>query len=421
MKSPAPAALRFCVTGLLVAAYALIAGCGDNGKSGSEDAGATPEGDATVDGSMDRDGAAGRTPIRIRIAQFNLREMSTDKLVDDTHDQVNAAAEIIGRFAPDLISINEIQYDIRNLPTGGLPGTDPTAATPGSFDAGAENARRLADRVKASNPAIDYPEVFLTLGNSGFPWTGDTLGQPSYALRGWGEWVGRHNTALLSRFPILRDGVRVIHDFAWEDLPDNQLATMQRTLGFGAPPGFPLFEKSLNIVPVDVEGATLYMVMLHPVSPAFDPINPYRNHDELRGLSLFIRGELPGVEPLPTDARFVIIGDLNADPEDGDTVEGAIQQILELPNVVAYYPAGFGTGGTNGRHNTYVSGCGQGRPITDPPSRFQMQLDYILPSSTIGSPLDGAVFFANYETQQADFDLGCRASDHRLLYIDLML
>ncbi|HZO17014.1 MAG TPA: endonuclease/exonuclease/phosphatase family protein, partial [Polyangiaceae bacterium] len=223
------------------------------------------------------------------------------------------------------------------------------------------------------------------------------------------------------RFPILAEQARIITDVAWEDLPENTIAQMKTETGIDVPPGFPIFEKGLHIIPVQVGDQVLYLVLLHTVSPAFDPINPYRNFDELRALRMFLDGELPGVEPLPVDAKFVVIGDLNADPDDGDGLPGAIEQIIDHPSVVAAFPSGAGTKGQNGQYNSYLSGCGldNGTVVQDPTTKFQLQLDYILPSATIGQPLETFIFFPDFMTEREDFDLACRASDHRFLYADI--
>jgi hypothetical protein len=368
-------------------------------------------------------GAPQTGPLRLRVGHFNIRECSTDKIINPQDEELTAAAEVIARFAPDIVDINELQYDIENLPVAGMPGV-PMPAVQGAFDGGAQNARRLADRVQANNPDAQYNDTLTTLGNSGFYWQGDTLGESSFVLRGWGEWRGRHNTGVLSRYPILRDQVRIITDFAWEDLPGNSIAAMTAATGIAVPSGFPLFEKSLNIIPIQVEEHVLYLVLLHPVPPAFEAINPYRNHDELLGLSLFLQGALPGVEPLPADAKYIVMGDLNADPEDGDgSIAGAIEQVIDNPAVVAWFPSGAGFKGQNGQYNTYLSGCGydDGSVVTDPSTRWQMQLDYILPAPSIGTPLEGAVFWPDHEQNRPDFDLACRASDHKFLYADIEL
>jgi hypothetical protein len=359
--------------------------------------------------------------LALRVAQFNLREMSTAKIVAASDAQVTAAAEVIARFAPDIVSINELQYDMVNVPTSGLPGAPYAKA--GGFQGGAENAVRLAAHVTKAAADVTYPHTLITRGNSGYYWEGDDLGQSSYVLRGWGEWPGRFNTAVLSRYPILENEVRVIHDIPWKSLPETSIDKMKQAEGIDVPDGFPIFEKSLNIVPVDLGDRVLYLVLLHTVSPAFDPINPYRNFDELRALRLFLDGALPGVEPLSADARFVILGDLNADPDDGDGLAGAIEQLVNHPSVVAWYPAGHGTKGANGQLNTYVSGCGKddGTTVTDPTKKFQMQLDYILPGKTIGQPKAGEVFWPDHVASPEDWALRCTASDHALLYADLEL
>src|SRR5688572_2423807 len=70
-------------------------------------------------------GAGGKaddpTP-KLRIAQFNIRELTTAKLLDSGHRQVEAAVEVISRFDADILSINEIQYDLAGVPEASLPG-----------------------------------------------------------------------------------------------------------------------------------------------------------------------------------------------------------------------------------------------------------------------------------------------------------
>lgn len=375
---------------------------------------------STASGGTGGSGGSLVTPEKVRIAQFNLREMTTYKLMTQTDVQANAAAEIIARFSPDILSINELQFDIQGIPSASSPGA-PSNTSWGGFNVpGAENPKRLGDRVHAAG-GPSYENLFQSVGNSGFYWQGSTLGLDWYILRGWGEFPGRFNTAILSRFPILVDQVRVIADFAWEDLPDNKIALMKTETGIDVPPGFPLFEKALNIVPVQLGDVVLHLVLLHPVAPAFDPINTYRNYDELHALRLFLDGQLPGVEPLPADAKFVIIGDLNADPEEGDSIGGAIQQILSHPDVTNVFPAGSGTKGKGGKYNSYLSGCGRddGSTVTDPGAKYQMQLDYVLPSKNLGEPLDSLLFWPNHTTDPEDFELRCQASDHSFLYVDL--
>jgi hypothetical protein len=420
---------RLLVITLPLLATAALIGCPRFQDAGSDDDAAGGHGGATsgAGGAAASTGSSGGGAppgtVRVRLAQFNLKELSTDKLLDPADEQASAAAQILARFDADIVSINEIQYDIQGIPSLTMPGVPAASAVPGGFDGGADNARRLADRIAAAGVPEGYAHTLLTLGNSGFHWEGQG-GSQWFVLRGWGEFEGRFNTAVLSRYPILGDQVRIIHDFAWEDLPGNVIGQMQSEIGESVPAGFPLFEKSLNIVPLQIDDEVLYLVMFHPVAPAFNPINPYRNFDELQGLRLFLDGALPGVPGLPAGAKFVVVGDLNADPEDGDSFDTTISQILEHPLMAPpVFPAGAGTRGLNGQYNTYLSGCGNddGSTVSNPTTRFQLQLDYILPSATVGAPLDSFLFFPDHVSERADFDLACSASDHRMLYFDLAI
>jgi 3-phytase len=98
-------------------------------------------------------------------------------------------------------------------------------------------------------------------------------------------------------------------------------------------------------VPVKIEGETLHLLVSHPTPPAFDDFeanrNKLRNHDEIRLWADYVgtedeakyliddQGERGGLG----GAYFVILGDQNADPFDGDSIDQAIAQLLDHPAV----------------------------------------------------------------------------------------
>jgi hypothetical protein len=372
----------------------------------------------------------------LRVAQFNIRELTTAKLLDPQSPQVRAAAEVIARFDADVLCLNEIQYDLAGVPDPQLPGDAP-AARPGALSLdgdGAGNAARLGERVAEVDPELRYAHSAVFLGNSGFAFEGNPAGKGAelFAMRGFGEFEGRFNTGVLSRFPIRADGVRVIADFPWHDLPGNRIAELEAELGVKVPAGFPLFEKALHIVPIEIGAAAadgedggdqaelLYLILLHPVSSGFNDLNPFRNADELHALALFLSGELPGVEPLPEGARFLVIGDLNSDPEDGES-PGSVNVVADHPRVAAHFPTGDGGEiGTHPERNTFLSGCGRdGAIVTKPSAKLQLQLDYLLPSVTLGEPVASGIFWPHHQTDPDGYALACRASDHRHVFVDL--
>lgn len=95
-------------------------------------------------------------------------------------------------------------------------------------------------------------------------------------------------------------------------------------------------------VPIQVGGRTVHFLVSHPTPPVFDGLedrNGTRNHDEIRFWADYVRnadyiyddaGQRGGLRPGST---FVIAGDQNADPHDGDGDPGAAQQLLDSPRV----------------------------------------------------------------------------------------
>ena len=88
---------------------------------------------------------------------------------------------------------------------------------------------------------------------------------------------------------------------------------------------------------------TVHFLVSHPTPPVFDgpeDRNGLRNHDEIRLWADYVRdradylyddeGEHGG---LRRGSRFVIAGDQNSDPLDGDSVAGSAQQLLDNPAV----------------------------------------------------------------------------------------
>ena len=127
---------------------------------------------------------------------------------------------------------------------------------------------------------------------------------------------------------------------------------------------------------------------------------------------------------LPRGASFVIAGDQNADPLDGDSVDGAITQLLDNPRVRdAHEPTSEGAvepsvlrGGINDEH--------LGDPAQDtadfaePPGN--VRVDYVLPSRTL--PVTGSgVFWPTSEDPLSRLTgtYPFPTSDHRLVWADV--
>jgi hypothetical protein len=378
--------------------------------------------------------ARGKGPPVARFATFNasLNRGVSGELVEDlsSPNDVQAAtvAEIVQRARPDVLLINEFDFD-----SGG------TAAR--LFQ---ENYLSLPHNGAA---AIEYPYRFVAPSNTGIPSGFDlnndgAIGGPDDAF-GFGFFEGQFGMAVYSMHPILLDDVRTFQTFLWADMPRALLpddpTTVEPADWFSAEElaVVRLSSKSHWDLPINVDGRIVHLLVSHPTPPVFDgpeDRNGRRNHDEIRFWADYVTpgrtsryiyddaGKRGGLRP---GARFVIAGDQNADPLDGDSVPGAAQLLLEHPRVdTSVTPASDGAvdaaerqGGANVAH--------RGDPALDTAdfadsTPGNLRVDYVLPSRPLRI-LDAAVFWPTADDPLFRLvgDFPFPSSDHRLVWIDV--
>mgnify|MGYP000662637415 CR=1 FL=1 len=340
----------------------------------------------------------------------------TAALAGGDHPQLHNVAAIIRRVRPDILLINEFDYT-----------ADP---------AGAINAFRSGylEAPRADLEPIAYPHAFTAPVNtgvdSGFDLDRDGIasgrGQDAW---GYGLYPGQYGMVLLSRYPIDRAKARTFQHLPWQAMPGNLLA------GLSAPDGspwypaearerFPLSSKSHWDVPVVVDGATVHVLASHPTPPVFDgpeDRNGRRNHDEIRFWTEYLSNDRDG-DWIRDDAggrgglrgeRFMLLGDLNSSPVEGDSRRAAIRTLLAHPAVAAgVVPASAGGAAArpdNPHASTHTAAWGQ-------------RADYVLPSRAGWTVLGGGVFWpAPGEPGAALVADRAASSDHRLVWLDLRL
>ena len=362
----------------------------------------------------------------VRFATYNasLNRGTEGQLVRDlsTPDnaQAGAVAEVVQRTRPDVLLVNEFDYDAGNV----------------ALRLFQDNY--LAVSRNGSTP-IHYPYAYTAPSNTGIPSGFDlnndgTVGGPDDAY-GFGFFPGQFGMAVYSRFPIDYEQIRTFQKFLWKDMPAALI-----------PPGWftpeelavvRLSSKSHWDVPIEIGRATVHFLVSHPTPPVFDgpeDRNGRRNHDEIRLWADYITpgragylyddaGRGGGLRP---GADFVIAGDQNADPYDGDSTAGAIQQLLDHPLVnTSVTPSSEGAveqaalqGGVNLTHRTPARY--DTADFAEPPGN--LRADYVLPHKSLRI-VQAGVFWPT--TDDPLFRLvgvfPFPTSDHKLVWVDLRL
>lgn len=370
------------------------------------------------------------TPAVIRIATFNasLNRAAEGGLQRDLATpgaaQPDAVAEIIQRVRPDILLLQEFDFDA-------------AGAALAAFQ-----SNYLA-RAHGDAAPIQYRYSFIAESNTGQPSGFDLDNDGKVAggsdALGFGEFPGQYAMALLSRFPIDGKRARTFRRFLWRDMPGALLPDDPVTpepddwYTLAELAVLPLSSKSHWDVPVKIGRLTLHVLASHPTPPSFDgpeDRNGRRNHDEVRFWVDYLSGAAyarddRGRAGAFRGRHFVIFGDQNSDPEDGDSRHEAIRSLLAHPRVNARFaPASEGAveaaslqGGVNAGHR------GNARHDTadfNDRTAGNLRVDYLLPSRGFTVCRTG-VFWPRRDDARSALVWGDPppGSDHRLVWADI--
>ena len=357
-----------------------------------------------------------RQPGTVRIATFNadMARKGAGVLIKDIAErqpQILAVAEIVLRVRPDILLINEIDHD-------------PQGRALAAF------AALLAKGVGGVE-GLDYPHRFTAPVNTGVPSGFDLDGDgrrsgPRDAL-GYGRFPGQYGMGLLSGMPL--GPVRTFQDFPWSKVPG--AANPQRPDGtpYYSPAAWqalPLSSKSHWDVMVRLpDGGALHLLASHPTPPVFDGAedrNGLRNAAEIGFWAAYIDGAGWMVDDagqgggLAPNAAFVVLGDLNADPEKGDGDRAAIGALTGHARVRDLRPESPG-----------AAELGDAADTADWPEEKgpgNLRVDYVLPSTSLAVAGSGVFWPSRGDPLAALVAVERRSrasSDHRLVWVDIRL
>lgn len=366
----------------------------------------------------------------LRIATFNaaLARQGAGILIRDLErgdPQAEAVAEIILHVRPDVLVINELD-------------ADPAGRSLDLF-------RALLARGVAGLPGLDYGHAFQGAQNVGVFSERDLDGDGEAAgpddAWGYGRFPGQYAMAVLSRLPLEQTSVRSFTDLRWAAMPGARRPQLPDGTPFHPDEVWAelrLSSKSHWIVPIALPaGGRLDLVVAHPTPPVFDgpeDRNGRRNADEIRLIRDLIDGASWPIDDagvaggLDRGARFVIAGDLNADPHGGDGIRAEIGALLSHPGVRDPAPVspGAAEAARQSRPEPDAVGADPARHTADwpdgPGRPGNLRVDYVLASADL--EVTGAGVFWPAASDPLARLVGQRgrslaSSDHRLVWIDI--
>lgn len=334
-------------------------------------------------------------------------------------------ARVIQRNNADVLLLNEFDYDAKG-----------------------EALKRFQENYlevgQSGEAPVYYPYAFIAPSNTGIASGFDldnngtivtTPGATGYGedALGFGAFPGQYAFVVLSKHPIDTANIRTFQKFLWKDMPGALLPDDPDIAGTGdwySPAElnvYRLSSKNHADVPVLVHGTPVHILASHPTPPVFDAPgaglpwkagvdhNGRRNSDEIRFWSDYVTpassayiyddtetSAAPGGGLAP-NSRFVLVGDQNADQNEGDSTPPAILSVI---NNVLF-------------NGAFVPGGGAG-PQPDDTAGFSggVRVDYALPSIFGFDAPTGGVFWPGAGDPMSG---AITASDHHLVFVNLTL
>ena len=302
--------------------------------------------------------------------------------------QIKAVREILDQAKPDVLLLTGIDWDY--------------------------DGRALA----ALNSTLtrSYPYLYAPQPNAGLP-SGvdlDGNGAPGEArdAQGYGRFQGQAGMALMSRLPISTTDVRDFSTLLWRDLPKTSVSKAQlsnEALGVQR-----LSSVGYWDVPVALpDGQALHLFAFAATPPVFDgpeDRNGWRNHDEAAFWLRYLNGDLTQAPP---KSPFVVLGDFDIDPQDGEGRRAALRALLSDPRLQDVTPRS--AGGKLAADADHRGDPAQDTADFNGPGN--LRVDYVLPSARLQVTGAGVIWPAPGAPLAEAAE---RASRHKLVWVDIL-
>lgn len=325
------------------------------------------------------------------------------RLATPDDEKFKKIAAIIQTVRPDVLLINEFDHD----PTGQLAAL---------FQ---ENYLGVA---QGEAEPITFAHAFSPEVNTGLPTgidlNGDGTVDGAADAHGWGEYPGQYGMLLLSQAQGEIKAVVDLQSAVWKKFPKSSFpedyypVEAQKTLR--------LSSKNHVLLQLAVKDTAFSVFISHPTPPVFDgpeDRNGKRNFDEISAIAMICNRSVDQFH-----RPIVVLGDLNADPNDGESIPGAMDQLLDnrrftdpLPRSRGAVEKALADGGINAQHQTDPALDTADWGDQPPRGSGNLRVDYVLPTHD-WTVVDAGVFWPAKDEPGHDW---IDASDHRLVWADL--
>ena len=207
---------------------------------------------------------------------------------------------------------------------------------------------------------------------------------------GWGKFPGQGGMALLSQLP-LDAAARSFRLLPWSDLPGALLPERPDSLRLSS-------RAHWDLAVTLPDGRRLHLLASNPTPPLFGGpagLNARRNHDEIALWSHYLAGvpfrDDAGLSAALPDGPVVVLGNLNADPNDGQGLREGIAALLAHPRLQDPRPSSPG--------GAAAANPGQAGPPAldtadwhDEGGPGNLRTDYVLPSRDLAVSASGVLW-----------------------------
>ncbi len=294
--------------------------------------------------------------------------------------QIDAVLAVVATVAPDVLLLTDFDHDLDGLALAAF-------------------AKRAGFNHWFAAPPNTGMMTDLDLDQNG------KFGEPRDA-QGYGRFRGDGGMALLSRWPVAE--VTDYSAMLWQDLPG---ATLPADWPEEVNAAQRLSHGGHWVVPIEAPGGVVNLMAFAASPPVFDgpeDRNGLRNRDELRLWTWVLDQKEP--------SDFVVLGNANLDPADGEGRRDAMVAFLNDPRLQDPKPKGLG--------GTLAPDPGHdGDPALDTADwrngvPGNLRVSYVLPAASWGVT-DAGVFWPAPVTDSILGDDGLLAGPHHLVWVDV--